>query len=162
MREAAENALTGKLLAIDPGLARIGLAVCDPLQLSVRPLTTVERRSRNEDFALLAQLVTDQEVAALVCGLPFNMDGSEGAHTRRTRKWAMRLAHALRTLTGRAYTIVFWDERLTTFAANQILQETAIKAGEDAVAAAVILQSYLDGRANGRQHDGVIDLPDNR
>ncbi len=84
----------GKLLALDVGMARIGVAVCDALHLTVRPLTIIRRRSRNEDFVELARMVQEQEVQAVVVGLPLNMDGSEGRQAATTRKWAMRLAQA--------------------------------------------------------------------
>lgn len=76
----------GKLLALDVGLARIGVAVCDGLQLTVRPLTVVYRHSRNEDFAQLALLARRQDVQAIICGLPLNMDGSEGPQAQTTRE----------------------------------------------------------------------------
>ena len=113
----------GKLLALDVGLARIGVAVCDGLQLTVRPLTVVHRRSRSEDFDLLAQLARTEQVEAVICGLPLNMDGSEGPQAQTTRKWAMRLAQALRALLGRPLPVIFWDERLTTFAAQELMAE---------------------------------------
>ena len=69
-------AIPGKLMALDVGLARIGVAVCDPLQLAARPLTVLSRKSRQEDFALLARLVQQEEVQAILCGLPLNMDGT--------------------------------------------------------------------------------------
>jgi putative Holliday junction resolvase len=162
----------GKLLALDVGLARIGVAVCDALQLTVRPLTVVHRRSRNEDFDQLALLARQQDVQAIICGLPLNMDGSEGPQAQTTRKWAMRLAQALRSLLGRPVPLIFWDERLTTFAAQQLMAEpisaraTSVgekpgkDAGEDAVAAAVLLRAYLDAMAVGEALQyGRIDLP---
>lgn len=153
----------GKLLALDVGLARIGVAVCDGLQLTVRPLTVVQRRSRNDDFAVLAQLAARQQVQAVICGLPLNMDGSEGPQAQTTRKWAMRLAHALRSLLGGPLLVVFWDERLTTAAAKDLMASRPAltgEAGEDAVAAAVLLQAYLDAaRAGERLAYGWIDLP---
>jgi len=112
---------TGKLMALDVGLARIGVAVCDPLQLAARPLTTVHRTSRRHDFVRLAQLVEEQAAQAIICGLPLHMDGSESDQTRTTRKWALRLAHALRALLGRPVPVIYWDERLSTFAAQEIL-----------------------------------------
>ena len=151
---------TGKLLALDVGLARIGVAVCDGLQLTVRPLTVLQRRSRNDDFALLAQYVRQEGAQAIICGLPLNMDGSEGSQAQTVRKWALRLAQALRVLLGHPLPIIFWDERLTTYAAQEIMAGSRSKHGEDAVAAAVILQGYLDTRRNGEQLDyGHIDLP---
>jgi putative Holliday junction resolvase len=156
----------GKLLALDVGLARIGVAVCDPLQLTVRPLTVVERRSRNEDFAALAQLVKRQAAQAVICGLPLNMDGSEGPQAQTTRKWAMRLAQALRALLGQPLPVIFWDERLTTAAAQEWLaaqraqRSGGEEAGEDAVAAAVLLQCYLEAaRRDEPSSYGRIDLP---
>ena len=150
----------GKLLALDVGLARIGVATCDPLWLTVRPITVLQRASRRDDFARLAQWVRNEEAIAIVCGLPLHMDGSESSQSQTVRKWAMRLAQALRTLLGYPVPLIFWDERLTTFAAQAILAEQGIKAGEDAVAAAVILQSYLDAQRRGDPLDfGGITLP---
>jgi len=151
-----------KLLALDPGLARIGVATCDPLGLVARPLMILERTSRRADFAKLADLMMAQEAQAVICGLPVNMDGSESQNTRTTRKWATRLAYALRAILGEPKLIIFWDERLTTFAAQQILAAHGDrKTGEDAAAAAVILQSYLDAQRRGGDVDdfGRILLP---
>jgi putative Holliday junction resolvase len=154
----------GKLLALDAGLARIGVAVCDGLQMTVRPLTVVERRSRNEDFAALAQIAQREDVQALVCGLPINMDGSEGPQAVTTRRWAMRLAQAMRALLQRPLPVIFWDERLTTYAAKELMagekSSGSAYASDDAVAAAVLLRTYLDATARGEPlHYGRIDLP---
>lgn len=147
-------------MALDVGQARIGVAVCDPLGLAARPLTVVERRSRREDFDRLAALFTAEEAESIICGLPLNMDGSEGAQAATTRKWAERLAHALRAILGRPTPIIFWDERLSSYVADEILATTGSKTAQDAAAAAVILQSYLDARREGRLQDfGRIDLP---
>ena len=160
MGNSGPPAAPGKLLALDVGMSRIGVAVCDPLWLGVRPVTVVQRRSRNEDFAVLARLASTQEVRAVICGLPLNMDGSEGAQAQTVRKWAQRLAQALRALLGRPVPVIFWDERLTTFAAQELRAEGRTEAGEDAVAAAVLLQGYLDARRSGEDLDfGGIDLP---
>lgn len=164
MSSSPSQAPHGKLLALDVGLARIGVAVCDGLQLTVRPLAVVYRRSRNEDFAQLAELARREEAQAVICGLPLNMDGSEGPQAQTTRKWAMRLAHALRALLGRPLPVLFWDERLTTVAAKELIAERGSslpgEAGEDAVAAAVLLQTYLDATQRGEPPTyGRIDLP---
>ncbi len=150
----------GKLLALDVGMARIGVAVCDPLQFAARPLEVIHRRSRNEDFRLLAQLVRREEAQAIICGLPLTMDGSVGSQAQTVRKWAMRLAQALRALLGAPLPVIFWDERLSTYAAQAIVAERKLSVGEDAAAAAVILQGYLDAQRGGERHDyGRIDLP---
>jgi len=138
---------TGKLIALDMGEARIGVAVCDPLQLGARPLTVIHRRSRQEDFALLAALVRREEAQAIICGLPLNMDGSEGAQAQIVRRWARRLANALTALLGATPPVIFWDERLSSYAAQSFLAGGKPKTPDDAVAAAVILQNYLDARA---------------
>ncbi len=152
----------GKLLALDVGQARIGVATCDPLGITVRPLTVIERASRQTDFEKIARLVRQEEAEAIVCGLPLNMDGSEGPQAQTTRKWARRMAKALRTLLGRTIPVIFWDERLSTYTADEILGEGDVRAGQDAVAAAVILQSYLDAQRRGETIDyGRIDLPVN-
>lgn len=151
---------SGKLLALDVGLARIGVATCDPLRLAVRPVTVIQRASRRDDFERLAELVRNEEGVAIVCGLPLHMDGSESGQSQTVRKWALRLAQALRTLLGYPVPVIFWDERLTTFAAQAILAEQGSKSGEDAVAAAVILQSYLDAQRQGDAPEfGRIVLP---
>lgn len=149
----------GKLLALDVGLARIGVAVSDPLGLAARPLCVIERRARNDDFARLAEIVTREEVQSVICGLPLNMDGSEGQQAATTRTWARRLANALRALLGRPFPLEFWDERLSSWAAREWLQGDT-RTAEDAAAAAVILQTYLDARRRGDATDyGRIVLP---
>ncbi|MCL4858303.1 MAG: Holliday junction resolvase RuvX [Caldilineaceae bacterium] len=156
----------GKLLALDVSQARIGVATCDALGLTVRPLMVIDRTSRRADFARLAELVQRDGVTGIVCGLPLNMDGSEGPQAQMIRKWAMRLAQALRTLVGRAIPVVFWDERLTTYAAREWLatgppRGWGNEAGEDAVAAAILLQQYLDAQRRGETADfGRIELPE--
>jgi putative Holliday junction resolvase len=158
--ELPQSPTAGKYLALDLGAARIGIAVCDPLQLAARPLHVLERRSRNHDFAQLAQTVESENVVAVICGLPINMDGSEGAQAATTRKWAARLAQALRALLGHPIPVHFWDERLSSYAAREVLKARGDAIGEDAAAAAVILQAYLDARHAGDTQDfGRIELP---
>ncbi len=148
-----------KLMALDVGLARIGVALCDPLGLAARPLCVIERRARNDDFVRLANIVACEEVQGIICGLPLHMDGSEGQQAATTRKWARRLANALRALLGHPVPVEFWDERLSSYAARELLQGDT-HTGEDAAAAAVILQSYLDARRSGNTTDyGLIELP---
>lgn len=141
---------SGKLLALDVGLARIGLAVCDPLRLAVRPHSTWTRADRRSDFAHLATVIAREEIVAVVCGLPLNMDGSEGPQARTTRKWAMRLAHAMRLLLGRPIPVALHDERLSSYDARTVAHQWPAAVGEDAVAAAIILQSLLDALRSGK------------
>jgi putative Holliday junction resolvase len=146
----------GKLLALDVGAVRIGVAACDPLGLSVRPVTVIERKSRREDFNRLGALVREEAVDALICGLPLNMDGSEGPQAQTTRRWAGRLVRALQHILGKSPPVIFWDERLSSFAADEFLEEAwgrHTKIGQDAIAAAIILQSYLDAQRRGASED---------
>jgi putative holliday junction resolvase len=152
-----------KLIALDVGLARIGVATCDPLGITVRPLVVIQRRSRQEDFDRLVALVAQEEAEAVVVGLPLSMDGSESEQTKMTRTWALRLARALRTARKEPMPVIFWDERLSSFAAQELMADDPKRAkatGEDAYAAAVILRSYLDARKRGEgERWGRIDLP---
>ncbi|HRJ44214.1 MAG: Holliday junction resolvase RuvX [Caldilineaceae bacterium] len=141
-----------KLIALDVGLARIGVATCDPLGITVRPLAVIQRRSRQEDFDRLVAIVAAEEAEAVVCGLPLSMDGSESEQTKMTRTWALRLARTLRTARKEPLPVIFWDERLSSFAAQEMMADDPKRAqaiGEDAYAAAVILRSYLDARKRG-------------
>ncbi|MCZ0940688.1 MAG: Holliday junction resolvase RuvX [Caldilineaceae bacterium] len=141
----------GKIIALDVGDARIGVAACDPLRLTVRPLHTLQRRNRRADFDALAKICAEEEAVLIVCGLPCNMDGSEGPQARKVRNWAARFTRALRNIRGAEVPLVFWDERLSSFAADQwIAAEGSHPAGQDAVAAAVILRSYLDVKRSGQ------------
>lgn len=151
-----------KLIALDVGLARIGVATCDPLGIAVRPLVTIHRRSRQEDFDQLVAIVAEEEAEAVICGLPLSMDGSESEQTKMTRTWALRLARALRTARKDPLPVIFWDERLSSFAAQEMMADEPKRAqamGEDAYAAAVILRSYLDARKRGEgERWGRIEL----
>lgn len=159
-----------KFIALDVGLARIGVATCDPLGIAVRPLAVIQRRSRQEDFDRLVAIVVEQEAEAVVVGLPLSMDGSESEQTKMTRTWALRLARALRTARKESLQeslqaplpVIFWDERLSSFAAQELMADDPKRAqamGEDAYAAAVILRSYLDARKRGEgERWGRIEL----
>jgi len=101
-----------RLLGVDLGDRRVGLAVGDESSGVVRPLATIRRGSLEEDARTLAHIVEEQRVAELVVGLPRNMDGSEGEQARRTREWAASIAEELRL------PVSLRDERLTSEAAE--------------------------------------------
>jgi putative holliday junction resolvase len=149
--------IPGKILALDVGEARIGVATCDPLGLTVRPITVIVRKSRREDFDRLAALIRQEGAETILCGLPLNMDGSEGPQAATTRRWAGKLVQALKHILGYAPPLIFWDERLSSFAADEILESSPRgkkpQIGQDAVAAAVILQSYLDSQRRNASED---------
>jgi putative Holliday junction resolvase len=142
---------TGKVLGLDVGDKRIGVAVCDPLRLAARPLRTVVRGGRDRDnWDEFARIVRAEEIVEVVCGLPLHMNGSEGEQAKRTRKWAKRFVNAMAEATATSLPLHFQDERLSSFSADEILAATGSKASQDAAAAAVILQSWLDDQR--REH----------
>ena len=145
--QSEQAAPPGKIMALDVGDARIGVAVSDPLRLTVRPLCTLRRRSRRQDFDALAGIYAEEEAVLMVCGLPLNMDGSEGPQARKVRNWAARFGRVLRAIRGEEAPLQFWDERLSSFAADEWIAEVGPHAaGQDAVAAAMILRSFLDAQ----------------
>ncbi|HEY67809.1 MAG TPA: Holliday junction resolvase RuvX [Thermoflexia bacterium] len=143
-----------RVLALDVGERRIGVAISDPSGTIARPLQTLARGSREEDFAAIAALVAEHGVGLVVVGRPLSLNGTEGPQARRVARYAEALTATL------PVPVTAWDERFTTVTAEEILRQTRRKKrrardkGEvDAVAAAVILQSYLDSQ-NGGFQDG--------
>ena len=130
-----------RTLALDLGDRRIGVALSDATGTLARPLEVFQRRSRAADFAHVAALVQQHEVGAVVIGLPFNMNGTEGQRAAWTRDYGAALGQTVER------PVTFWDERLTTVEAEELLQAQggrSEKRSVDAIAAAIILQSYLD------------------
>lgn len=133
-------------IGIDHGLKIIGVAISDRLGMLARPLRLVERASKAEDFALLAQLVEEHRVGAVVVGLPVNPEGGVSKQEQSVRKWAGRLAAAL------PVPVWLWDERFSSFEAEHLLEGRRSKnARIDDAAAAVILQEFLDARRENPQ-----------
>lgn len=130
-------------LGVDPGDRRIGLALSDSEGTIATPLLTLKAAGPLEAARLVAAEARRYEVEKIVLGLPLHLDGREGDAARRSRLMAERL----RALT--ALPVVLWDERLTTVAADRALREGRVRGAKrkllvDQVAAALLLQSYLD------------------
>lgn len=137
-----------KLLALDVGERRIGVAACDPTGSIASPLRVIRRASKAEDFARIARLVREQGAEGLVIGHPLNADGSAGPQAQTVERYVAALADALQT-DGLTLQVLLWDEHMSTQRAQEIMLETGRKTRDrrawlDAVAAAVILQDYLD------------------
>jgi putative Holliday junction resolvase len=136
-----------RALGIDPGTKRIGLAISDRSGTIASPLAVLERtRSRAHDDAEIARIVRDEHVDIVVVGLPVNMDGSHGSAARAAIADARRLA----TVVG--VPVELHDERRTTVTAERSMREAGLdgvarRQRVDKVAAAIMLQSWLDGRA---------------
>jgi putative Holliday junction resolvase len=131
----------GRLLAIDHGQKVIGLAVCDPTGLIARPLMLIQRASKKEDFAKINTIIVEQDVKGVIVGLPVSPPHiTVYTQADQVRKWAGRLAAAI------SVPVYLWNERYSSQEAEEILTESGkpIPARIDAVAAAVILQSFLD------------------
>jgi putative Holliday junction resolvase len=139
-----------KFLALDVGERRVGLAVSDELGHMARPLLTIRRASKAEDFASIVLVAREQGVQAIVVGHPLNRDGSAGPQARRVERYAAGLEAALRAA-GLDLPVTLWNEYLSTYQAQEALaaagrRSRARQAGLDAMAAAVILQEYLDAQ----------------
>ncbi len=133
-----------RYLGLDVGRATIGLALADDILRTARPLKTLRRAGEERDLAALRKVVEDYEVARAVVGLPLHMNGTEGASARLARGFAGKVGEAL------GLPVELQDERLSTFEASGRLRERGLDARAqrgsiDAEAAAVILQSWLDG-----------------
>ena len=134
-----------RILALDYGTKRIGVALSDELGWTAQPLETFERRTLDRDVAHIASLVNTHEVGQVVLGFPLQLDGREGPAVQAMRAFALRLEESL------AVPLVLWDERMTTKAAEDLLIAADVsrkkrKGAVDRVAAAILLQSYLASR----------------
>jgi putative Holliday junction resolvase len=133
-----------RILALDVGERRIGVAVSDPMGIVARPVATVERASREEDFAAINALVDKHQAELVVVGLPLTLRGEVGPQAQTIKRYAEALEQEL------AVPMKLWDERYTTASAEDVLRRRKDagrrggKRGIDAVAAAFILQTYLD------------------
>jgi len=135
----------GRVLALDLGKQRIGLALSDESQVIAQGLETLERTNIRQDLARLSQLAFDNSVSLIVIGNPLHMSGREGFQTERAREFGARLQDAS------GISVEFWDERLTTVEAERVLRQSGISIQKrakavDRLAAVILLESYLDSR----------------
>ncbi len=135
-------------LALDVGRKRIGVAGCDRTGLIARGITTITRKSWQEDMACLQEIVRDRAVDTLIVGLPYNMDGTLGYQAKQVQKFARSASKHL------GLTLEYVDERLTSFEAEQMMQMSGISPRQeretiDRKAAAIILQQWLEQRRQG-------------
>jgi putative holliday junction resolvase len=143
-------------LGLDIGEVRTGVAVSDPTGRVSTPLTVLDARVLARDARPLARLVDDYEADLLVVGLPLSLDGSEGPQAVRVREIAERLARAL------SVPLEFWDERLTSAEAERAMASAGVgsrrrRGAVDAVAASIMLQSYLDANRPTDGSEGSDD-----
>jgi len=135
-----------RILALDVGAKRIGVAVTDPLGITAQGLDTIERQNKRRDLEALAQVMAKYEVREIVVGLPLRLSGAEGTQSEKMR----RFADDLHTRFG--LPVHLWDERWTSTEANRLLRETDLsiaKRGKavDRMAAILILQSWMEAHS---------------
>lgn len=141
--EEKKNTRNGRILALDLGKKRIGLALSDPLGITAQGLPTLQRTNIRSDMAALAGIVAEREVTLLLMGNPLHMSGDAGRQAAYVREFAERLA----AHTG--VPLKYWDERLTTVEAHRVLRSSGIGIEKraraiDKLSAVILLESYLD------------------
>jgi len=134
----------GRILGLDVGSRRIGIAVSDPLGITAQGLDTLQRRNKRADFEQLGRVIREYSVKEIVVGLPLRMSGAEGIQAEKMQAFAEELRKRFRL------PVHMWDERLTSAEANRLLRETELsieKRGKavDRMAAVLILQGWMEG-----------------
>jgi putative Holliday junction resolvase len=134
-----------RIMALDVGEATLGVALSDPLGITAQPFTTIKRRNLREDLRALADLAREREVTLVVVGLPLRLGGQDGPAAESVRQFAAKLGRSI------GLPVETWDERLTTVQAERALLEGDVSRRRrrevvNQIAAAIILQSYLDSR----------------
>jgi len=132
-----------RILALDLGKKRIGMAISDPLGITAQGLPNLQRTTKRADLAEIARRAEEHDVALILIGNPLHMSGMEG----RQSAWVREFADALAARAGRP--IRLWDERLTTVEAARVLRSSGIGIEKraraiDRLSAVILLQSYLD------------------
>jgi len=137
--------VSGRILAIDYGSRRMGLAVSDPLGITAQGLDTLERKNKRADFGRLERTIREYQVREIVLGKPLRMSGEEGTQSQKVALFAEELRQRFQL------PVHLWDERLTSAEANRLLREADLSIKKraqavDRMAAVLILQSFLQSR----------------
>ncbi|MCD6453057.1 MAG: Holliday junction resolvase RuvX [Dehalococcoidales bacterium] len=127
-------------LGLDIGDRRIGVALSDPMGILANPLTIIHRQEEVADITAITNLIYQHQVEQVIVGLPRSMNGSLGQQAEKVTSFSQRLGSQIKI------PLVFRDERLSTVSAQRLMRNTGIKKAsyDDAIAAAIILQGYLD------------------
>lgn len=146
--------VAGRILAIDYGSRRMGLAVSDPLGITSQGIETLQRKNKRSDFSRLGQVIREYNVQEIVLGYPLRMSGAEGTQSEKVAGFAEELRQKFKL------PVHLWDERLTSAEANRVLREAELSIQKraqavDRMAAVLILQSFLQARSI---HSNAIDL----
>ncbi len=141
----AAKASQGRLLGLDVGLRRIGMAVSDPLGLTAQGIATLARKNNRTDLAAFDHVLREHSIKEIVVGYPLRMSGEEGSQAEKVRAFADLLRDTFKI------PVHLWDERLTSVEANRVLRQADLsieKRGKavDQLAAVLILQSFMESR----------------
>jgi len=136
----------GRVLGLDVGARRIGVAISDPLGITAQGLETLHRKNKKYDLQFLNRIIREYDVQEIVVGLPLRMSGAEGIQAEKIHVFAEDLRKHFKL------PVHLWDERLTSAEANRLLRETDLsieKRGQavDRMAAILILQGWMEHRA---------------
>jgi putative holliday junction resolvase len=139
---------TNRVLALDVGTRRIGIAVTDELGITAQGLPTLERQNKRADLAALGRVAQEYGIAEIVVGMPLRMSGEEGTQAEKVRALAGEIERQC------GVPVTFWDERLTSTEANRRLDEAGMtrldrKGKVDQMAAVMILQAWLEKKSRG-------------
>ncbi|MDD5099443.1 MAG: Holliday junction resolvase RuvX [Syntrophales bacterium] len=139
-----------RILGLDYGSRRIGVAVSDGLGMTAQGVATLDRKNREADLAAIADLIERHAIERIVVGYPIRLDGSEGIQCEKVNRFIRRLEARL------SLPVVRWDETLSTKEAEGLLRERGIRPEKrraliDRVAASLILQGYLDALSRERK-----------
>jgi len=139
-----------RVIGLDIGERRIGVALSDPTATIASPLEVLVITDAESAYAAIARLVNHHQADEVVLGMPYSLSGVAGPAAENTRKFVNEISRRLQVR------VVTWDERLSTVAAERSMRETGVKRRKrenlrDAIAAALILQSYLDSRHSRSQ-----------
>jgi putative Holliday junction resolvase len=143
-------------MGLDIGQKRIGVAISDPLEITAQGVTVRQRTTLDRDLDFFCNLINERQVEGIVIGLPVNMNGTEGPMAEKVRSFGEKLA------TRSGVTTVYWDERLSTASAQRLLIEADVsrsrrKQTVDQMAAAIILQNYLDSVRNKGNNQKILE-----
>jgi putative Holliday junction resolvase len=135
----------GRILAIDYGNRRMGLAVSDPLGITAQGIDTLERKNKRADFGRLERIIREYQIREIVLGNPLRMSGQEGTQSQKVAEFAQELRQRFEL------PVHLWDERLTSAEANRLLRENEVSLKRrtqavDRMAAVLILQSFMQAR----------------
>jgi putative Holliday junction resolvase len=144
-----------RIMGLDYGSRRIGVAICDELGLTAQGAATINRKNRHADLDAIADLVRHYDIERIIIGYPIRLDGSEGIQCEKVNRFCRRLEARL------SLPVIRQDETLSTKEAEEILCQTGMRPKKrkeivDRVAASIILQGYLDALSRQEKAEGAI------